>query len=306
MGLKGQYEDHKWDALRELVPDNNESVQLKRRVMQSLRKGSFPRRKFFRTGSIVMAACFLFIACVSMLFLLQQESEMPEDASFIMLDGHSYSWNLSGTKVKTSSGEVEFFRDVNGKETKAGFGKTVTEQEMNSIILSSPMYVKQELEHFPYKTMMYIEHVKMMDTALRYHFFIQPEGEDWVYFTFDYPKFEYAEIFQAVAGLKFKSVEPYIHPEPLYVRHGYGELLYPVGLTPVSISSGDEKYRWGEASSDNLSDYFKALETSPEGWVKQEAAGNAHHFISSSGLMEVTIRLEGNILTYMIHYHRQE
>ncbi|MGD6844004.1 hypothetical protein ACQCVH_15950 [Bacillus infantis] len=303
--MKGQFDNHKWDGLRELVPVKGESEQLKRRIMQSVKKGSQTGTSFFRAGSIA-SACLLLLICGGLLLLSLQESKLQKDASFIMLDGHPYTWDLPGIEVKASQGEVEFLRGAEGTETKAGFGKNISEQDMDSIISSRPMYVRQELEHFPFKTIMYIEHVKMMDTALRYHFFIQPEGEEWVYFSFDYPKFEYAEIFQAIASLRFKDVEPYIHPEPLYVTHGYGELLYPVGLTPVTVSSGYEEYRWEEASSRSFSDYLKALESSPEGWEKQESAGSSANYISRSGLVEVAIRLEGNILTYTIHYNRQE
>ncbi|MGD6878580.1 hypothetical protein [Bacillus infantis] len=302
--MKSQYDDREWNELRELVPGKDESEQLKRRIMHSARKGSQSGSRSFRAGSIA-AACLLLIICGSLLFLSLQESKLPQDAS-IMLDGHPYTWDLPGVEVKTSQGEIEFLRGAEGTETKAGFGKNISEQDMESIISSRPMYVRQELEHFPYKTIMYIEHVKMMDTALRYHFFIQPEGEEWVYFSFDYPKFEYAEIFQAIASLRFKDVEPYIHPEPLYVTHGYGEILYPVGLTPVTVSSGYEEYRWEEASSRNLTDYLKALESSPAGWERQESADSSANYISHSGLVEVAIRLEGNILTYTIHYNRQE
>ncbi|MCP1158989.1 hypothetical protein [Bacillus infantis] len=303
--MKGQYDDHEWNPLRELVPGKDESEQLKRRIMHSARKGSHIGPNFFGAGSIA-AACLLFIVCGALLLLFLQESKLPKDASFIMLGGHPYTWDLPGIKVKTSQGEVEFLRGAEGTETKAGFGKNISDQDMDSIVSSRSMYVRQELEYFPYKTIMYIEHVKMMDTALSYHFFIQPDGEDWVYFSFDYPKFEYAEIFQAIASLRFKDVDPYIHPEPLYVTHGYGEILYPVGLTPVTVSSGYEEYRWEEASSRNLSDYLKALENSPAGWEKQESVGSSANYISHSGLVEVAIRLEGNILTYTIHYNKQE
>ncbi|MEN8700405.1 hypothetical protein [Bacillus infantis] len=304
--MKGQYDDdHKWNGLRELVPGKGESEQLKRSIMHSVRKGSQTGPRFFRAGSIA-AACLLIIFCSSLLILSRQDSELSEDAPFISLKGHPFTMELPGIEVKTASGKVEFFRRGDGTETKAGYGENITEQDMNSLISSRSMYVRQKLEHFPYKTMMYIEHVKMMDTALRYHFFIQPDGKDLVYFTFDYPKFEYAEIFQAIASLRFKDLEPYIHPEPLYVRHGYGELLYPVGLTPVAVSSGYEEYRWEEASSRSFSDYLKALESSPEGWEKQESAGSSADYISRSGLVEVAIRLEGDILTYTIHYNRQE
>lgn len=184
--------------------------------------------------------------------------------------------------------------------------KEVTEAEKNATIASKSMFVNKELEHFPYKTNMYIEHVKMQDVVIRYYFFIPLTAEKWIQFTFDYPKLEYANIFKAMSTLELNGKKSYHHNEPLYVTYGYERMIYPVDLEPVSVTSNNnEVYRWEDASTKAYHQYVEKI-LQDVSWQKKSGKGLSTTFVSVIFQNEVTITLNGNELTYEYFYPEQD
>lgn len=233
--------------------------------------------------------------------LIFQQSGKPHTAANSSIDYERFSWALEDVYSKKADNGLELLQEK--QSVPVGTVKEVTDEEMKSITSQLPMFVEKELEHFPYPMTMYIEHVKMMDTALRYHFFI-PNKEKWIYFTFDYPKLEYAEIFHAMSTLAYEDKKPYRHGEQLYVNHGYGLMLFPVGLKPYSITLYKEIYYWVEGSDKAYSKYIETLQTS--GWKKISSDGKRHTFVSVDGNEVVSITWNGKELIYEFDYPNRE
>ncbi len=294
--------DDQWKHLQQFQPPSHEKEQLKRRILQTIQEEPVKKSPgFLLPLRGIVTTCLLVLICGSFLWLILQQSGEPQTASNSSIDYEKFSWELEDVYSKKADGGLELFQEK--QSVPVGTVKEVTEEEMKTITAQLPMYVEKKLEHFPYPTTMYIEHVKMIDTALRYHFFI-PNKEKWIYFTFDYPKLEYAEIFHAMSTLAFEGKKPYSHDEQLYVNHGYGLMLFPVGLNPYSITLYKEIYYWDKGSDKAYSKYIETLLTS--GWKKIASDGKRHTFVSVDGNEEIIVRWGGKYLTYEFDYPNRE
>ncbi|MFE8697257.1 hypothetical protein ACFYKT_13005 [Cytobacillus sp. FJAT-53684] len=291
--------DDKWKQLQQFQPTSHEKTQLKQRIWQTIQEEPVKKAPshLFQLKGIAMA-CLLVLICGSFLLLIFQQSGESQNAANQPFNYEKFSWELEDVYSEEVDEGLELFREK--QSVPVGTVKEITEKEMNTVTTQLPMSVVKELEHFPYPTTMYIEHVKMMDTSLRYHFFV-PNKEKWIHFTFDYPKLEYAEIFHAISTLAFEGKKPYRHDEPLYVNHGYGNILFPVGLKPYSITLYKEIYYWKNGSSKAFSSYIETLLATGL-WKKVESNGNRHTFVSVEGNEEITIWWDRKDLIYEYDY----
>jgi hypothetical protein len=298
--LSKHFDDEQWKLLQGVRPTRNQKEVMRARILESIQTPP-PRGTQFQWRSMV-AACLLFLICGSFLYYIFHENTSPATTGKMVLDENLVSWNLKDVYGKKSAGGLDFYK---GDQTVTiGVAEQVAAEEMKEIIQSAPMHENQKLENFPYPTHMYIEHVKMMDVALRYHFFIEVAGQPSIHFSFDYPKLEHAEIFTAMATLKLKGIKPFQYHDPLYVNHGYGNMLFPVELKPILISSSKEVYHWEDASFKAFTAYLKKIEQGA--WKKTNTNGQTHKFESVDGNEVVTISLEGKTLTYEFFYPNQE
>ncbi|MFD1736365.1 hypothetical protein ACFSCX_07285 [Bacillus salitolerans] len=293
-----------WKLLQQVRPTRNQKEALRTRILDSIAHSptSISYNRFFQWKSIV-ATCLLFLIFGSFLLLILQESTQRNASEEPSVDYTQFSWKLNDVYSVKSGDSMLLYRKENPVEV--GTVKEVTEEGKNELVKSLPMYVEKPLENFPYPMTMYIEHVKMMEVSLRYHFFIAFTDEKWIHITFDYPKLEYAEIFHAMSTLELKAKEPYVHNKQLYAKHGYGDLLYPVGLEPVSISHEKEIYHWPNASSNVYSDYLGKIEDELN-WQHQTVDGLTHTFVHGTWETELTITLDGKEITYEFVYHNQD
>lgn len=302
--LKDHFDDQ-WKELQQLRPSSSQKDAMRIRIRQSIQvqsSSTIPNRIF--QWKSILSACLLFLICASFLWVLLQDRTDPKTVDQPEINFETFSWKLEDVYgEKTSVGWTLYRKN---KPLQVGSVKVVEEEEMNKIISSTAMYVNEDLENFPYPIQMYIEHVKMMDVALRYHFFVPMPDEKWVHFSFDYHQVEFAEIFQAMATLEIKGIEPYIHDEQLYVKHGYGNLIFPVGLKPISISSNKEMYRWEKASLKVFNDYLQKIERGNGYLRKTFEKGVPFTLVSNDGNQEVTITLEGKNITYEFYYPNQD
>jgi hypothetical protein len=295
--------DDQWKQLQQFRPSNHDKDKIKQRIWQTIKEEPVKKEPnhFFQLKGIV-AACLLVLICGSFFWLIFQQSEEPQMAANSSFNYEKFSWDLEDVYSKKTNEGLELFQEK--QSVPVGTVKEVTEEEMKTITAKLPMFVEKELELFPYPTTMYIEHVKMMDTALRYHFFI-PNKEKWVYFTFDYPKLEYAEIFHAMSSLVFEGKKPYHHDEQLYANHGYGHMLFPVGMKPSSITLYKEIYYWDEGSDKMYSKYIETI-LSSGGWERKSFGGKSHTFVSADGNEVVNITWNGKELIYEFDYPNRE
>ncbi|MBP2241935.1 hypothetical protein J2Z40_002508 [Cytobacillus eiseniae] len=297
-----KHDDDQWKQLQQVKSTSQEKEQIRQRVWQSMQSeiiNKKPERFFHWQG--IATACLIILICGSFLgFIFQNTGE--QNAEHPTIDYRQFSWEIENIYTEQAEDSLEIYKEK--QDMPVGTIKEVSGEEMESITTQSPMFVEKELENFPYPITMYIEHVKMMDTALRYHFFI-PNDEKWIYFTFDYPKLEYAEIFHAMSTIKFNDKKPYIHNHQLYVNHGYGTMLFPTGLTPYSITLYKEIYHGLAYSNKAYSSYIEAIEATGL-WKKVASNGGRHTFISLDGNQEVSITWHGNEIIYELGYPNRE
>lgn len=291
--------DNQWAQLKQITPPKDQKEAIRNRIRHSIQKeySSVKTRGMIKWHS-VLSACLLFIICGGLLWGLFQ-NDNSQNAAQKTPKIENVSWKLDEIIAKKTSEGFGLYRQ--NKPLQVGSYQLLTEIEMNKITGNKAMYVQEELENFPYPTNMYIEHTKRANVALRYHFFIPFTEEKWLYFTFDYQLLEFAEIFQIIASLEIEGREPYVHGDPLYVTHGYGHLIYPVGIKPLSIGPLEEVYEW---KSKSFEKYLKELEARQ--WQKISSKGNSYTFISGDGNQEVTINYNDNELSYEFVYHHQE
>lgn len=282
-------EEGKWILLKSYKPSVVEKEVLKERISNSLSQESSSNQRKFLQWRGILATCLLALICGGLLWQLIEGSDGKQQSFF--------SWELKDVHVEEKNGELLLYQE----DVPVGNVKEVTKEEQNQIISSSPMFVNEQLDNFPYPTTMYIEHVKTMETMQRYHFFIEDKDGKSIYFSFDYPKLEYAEIFDAMYKLRLKGREPYLHHEQLYVRHGYGELIFPVGLKPLTINTEKEVYYWDKASDETFNAYLHQIEEQLPAWERI-----ANIFTSSNGDEVVKITLDEKELTYEFSYPNRE
>lgn len=289
-------EDSEWTLLKSVKLDLEQKESLKERIEYSVSKSPYskPIQHRWIEWKGILATCLLFIIGGGLIWQLtqgfQQAGEDTEESEF--------SWSLKGVYGQKSEEGFTIYRE--NKKVPVGFMREINEGERNTIIASSNMHVHEELEDFPYPTTMYIEHVKM-EVALRYHFFIKQTGGMYIYFSFDYPQLEYAEIFEAIGTLRLRGQKPLEHSEPLYVNHGYGKMYFPVGIKPLNTDSNKEIYLWEEATEQIFAAYLSKLEELLPNWTKIGSA-----FTSPDGIETVQISLEGKELIYEFTYQNQE
>ncbi|MFF2445743.1 hypothetical protein ACFVSW_01485 [Neobacillus sp. NPDC058068] len=297
--------DDQWELLKQVGSTDRQKDAIRSRVRQSIAQAPSKARpfKFFQWKSIV-AASLLVVIFGGFLIMLLEKSPKLNNADYFTVDDQLFSWKLEDVTSKKTGGQLELYY----KNNPISFGtvKEVTEAEKNTTIASKSMFVNKELEHFPYKTSIYIEHVKMQDVVIRYYFFIPLTAEKWLQFTFDYPKLEYANIFKAMSTIELKGKKPYHHNEPLYVTYGYERMIYPVDLEQVSETPNNyEVYRWEGASTKAYNKYVEKILEDVD-WQKKSAKGLSTTFVSVTFQNEVTITLNGNELTYEYVYHEQD
>lgn len=298
--LSKHFDDEQWKLLQQIRPTRNQKEAMRTRILESIHTPS--ARVSQLQWKSIGAACLLFLICGSFLFFIFQENTPSTTSGGMVFDEELIRWELDDVYAEKTGNDLELYKK--DQTVTVGVAEQVAAEKMSKIIKSAPMHVQKELENFPYPTHMYIEHVKMMDVALRYHFFIEVPGQLPIHFSLEYPKLEYAEIFTAMSTLQLKGIKPYKHKDPLYVNHGYGLMIFPVELEPISISSSKEVYHWKDASFRAFADYLEKIEQS--GWKKTATTDRSHTFESGDGNQVVTISLEGKTLTYEFTYLNQE
>jgi len=226
-----------------------------------------------------------------------QTAQDPQTAMPRSVEMGEVSWELKDVYTKMTSDGWEIYRK--NVVVPVGTINIISEEENAKLSSQLPMFVKTELKNFPYEMNMNIEHVKTMDTVQRYHFFIPLGNEKIAHFTFDYPKLEYAEIFQAMKTLTIEGITPKNEADQPYVNHGYGSMIFPVGLEPITMTGNEEIYHWENAT---LAKYNSYLEEITKGnitrWKKESETGRTTTFVSANGKEIVAITLEGKRLIY--------
>lgn len=281
-------EKEKWLLLKSYKPSVAEKEVLKERIFNSLSQESSLNQRRFLQWRGILSTCLFVILCGGFLWQLIEGNEGNQQQNF-------FSWNLEAVHVEEKNGELLLYQEQ--EDVPVGNVKVVTEEEKNRIINSSAMFENEKLDNFPYPTTMYIEHVKTMDTVQRYHFFIEDTDGQSIYFSFDYPKLEYAEIFDAMYSLRLKGREPNVLKEQLYVRHGYGQMIFPVGLKPLTINTDKEVYYWENATSEAFDAYISQIEEQLPAWKRE---GNT--FIWFNGENSIKVTLNNKELTYEFTY----
>lgn len=299
-----KHSNENWELLKTLMPPEDQKIRIRNRLISSLRNQRSVKRnyKIFELKNVVLTAIFLLISA-GLLFQLQADHPIFEDTGGQQAGtSPDFTWELENVySEKTPNGYV-FYED--GSPKQIGIAEKVTVERREEIIKSPAMNVKETMENFPYPTTMYIEHVKMMDVGLRYHFFIQA-GKETIHFSFDYPKIEYAEIFQIIASLDFKKPEPFKHDGLLYVTHGYGTLPFPVGLKPVEFNGDRETYTWENGSMGHYMEYIDKIKSTGE-WKATKSDGISYIFESVDGSEIVKLSLVGKEITYEFSYPNRE
>lgn len=306
MNILNDYNKADWKQLKQFRPSENEKAEIRERLWKSIQNETYdqtPKRSF--QWKVVFTTCLFVLICSGFIYnMIQNEHEAQTDVRQLG-EGEEINWEFKNVVTKKISNGWEIYRK-NG-DLLVGTIALVSEEEKNKLIAELPMFVTTELESFPYKTSMNIEHVKTMDTVQRYHFFITLGEEKIAHITFDYPKLEYAEIFQAMETLKIEGFEAKKEITQPYVNHGYGSLLFPVGLEPISISHEEEIYHWEQANSTKFKAYLEKIAGDPF-YRKQESEsiGETATFISSNEKEIVKITLEGKRLIYEFTYFYDE
>ncbi|GHH99083.1 hypothetical protein [Neobacillus kokaensis] len=297
--------EEQWEILKQVTSTKAEKFAIREKIYRTIQNApSQTSSVWTHRWKNALASCILIFIFAG--FIVQMVHEKPQfkTAEPYKLDAQLFNWELDQVYSEKTGEELALYK--NNESNQVGTVKEVSEQEKNNIIASKSMHINTELEHFPYATYMYIEHVKMMDVALRYYFFIPLTKEKWLEFSFDYPKLEHAEILQAMSTLKIKGKTPYNHDGPLYVTHGYGSMLFPTDLKPIYISPEKEVYHWEGASFKAYQDYLKKITSGTGGWKEQSGNNSSYTFISGNENEIVTITLKDKELTYEFTYPNRD
>jgi hypothetical protein len=293
--------DDNWEFLKSIEPGASKKSAIRIRILSSIRSKQAPKRHLdFKY--ILLTSLFLIISAGALLQLqnTQQNTGSPITKNGTAMD---FTWDLKKVYSDKTGDRFAFFKE--GSSIQVGYAEDVSNQKKTEIFSNKAVHIEKELEHFPYPTTLYIEHVKMQDVALRYHFLVTT-GDHTTHFSFDYPKLEYAEIFQLIASLKNEYEVPYRHGEQLFVTHGYDTLPYPVGLDPVkNFGENTEKYIWEKASKIEYRNYLDKIRSTGE-WTEKQGEGSSHTFESVTGYVIVKITLNGKEITYDYSYPKQE
>ncbi|MFJ7726332.1 hypothetical protein ACIQXV_09225 [Neobacillus sp. NPDC097160] len=297
--------EEEWELLKQVGSTDTQKEAIRKRIQGTILNQPSKTRGFqFHPWKSIIAASLLIVILGGSLFMLIEDHPLQNPTSSYTIDNASFSWKLDDVTSEKAGGKLELYH----KNNPIPFGTVteVTEKEMNTTIKSKSMFVERELENFPYKSNMYIEHVKMQDVVIRYYFFVPMTAEKWIQFTFDYPKLEYAEIFRAMSTLELKEKKPYHSTEQLYVNHGYGSMIYPVEIESISITANNiEVYRWEGASTKEYNQYVMKL-LQNRYWKQESRDGLSSTFASVDGNEVITITLNGNELTYEYFYPNHE
>lgn len=294
--------DENWKILKQFKPPAAKKEAIRNRITHSISTKTNDRTvlRIFEWKNVMLTSLFLLISA-GILFQLQYNSQKQEaPVSSASMNG-PFTWKAAKIYSEETEDGYAFFKE--GSSIPVGFAHIVTDEEQKKITSTRAMHVEKELEHFPYPTTLYIEHVKMTDVALRYHFFVKAANKT-THFSFDFPKLEYAEIFNFIATLKYKNQKPYIHDEQLYATHGYDTLPFPVGLDPVEKNGHTEKYIWEKASLKEYNNYLNKIRSTGE-WEEESKDGSSHIFSSVTGYEVVKITLNGKEVSYEFTYPKQ-
>lgn len=300
-----RHSDRNWDLLRSVTPGEEEKNRMRNKIKSSIgtQAGQKEKHRIIEWKNIVLTALFLFISAGLLIQLQKQYQYTERLGQSQTINDLSFKWDLESVYSEKKEEDFAFFEE--GNPEQVGMAGFVTDREKGKIMNTRAMYMAKEMDNFPYPTTLYIEHVKMMDVSLRYHFFVEA-GQKTIHFSFDYPKLEYAEIFQIISSLDFGKPKPYRHDQQLYVTHGYGNLPYPVGLKPVELTGNTEKYVWEQGShSQNYNDYVGKIKATGE-WKQINDGGSSHTFESNDGLEIVNISIIGQEIIYKYSYPNRE
>ncbi|WP_423406701.1 hypothetical protein AABM38_12370 [Heyndrickxia sp. MSNUG] len=294
--------DENWKILKQVKPPASKKEAIRNRITHSISNKTKERTvlRIFEWKNVMLTSLFLLISA-GILFQLQYNYQKKEAPDSSASKNAQFTWNAAKIYGEESEDGYAFFKE--GSSIPVGYADIVTEEEQKKITSTGAMYVEKELEHFPYPTTLYIEHVKMTDVSLRYHFFVKAENKT-THFSFDFPKLEYAEIFNFIATLKYKNQKPYIHDEQLYATHGYDTLPFPVGLNPVEKNGHTEKYIWENASLKEYNKYLNKIRSTGE-WEEKSMGDSSHIFTSVTGYEVVKITLNGKRISYEFTYPEQ-
>lgn len=306
VSILNNYNDEHWKLLKQVRPSQSEKAALREKLSESIqhqpirysRKGSFQWKPLFAT-------CVIILICSGFIYQMIQNAEVPQTAIQQASEMGEVSWDLKDVYTKRTMDGWEIYRK--NVDIPVGTIKIISEEEKETLIAQLPMFVKTELKSFPYETLMNIEHVKTMETMQRYHFFIPVGNEKVAHFTFDYPKLEYAEIFQAMKTLSIDGIESKNNESQPYVQHGYGSMIFPVGLEPISLSPDKEIYHWEEANTNKYTSYLEEITKGTViHWIKESENEKTTTFVSANGKEIVSITLDGKRLIYEFTYLYEE
>lgn len=292
-----KHDEQTWSTLRDRRMSPAQKDRIRRRIMAAADRQPTARKSFRYPSKSIAAACLLFLIFGGFLLLsLLDLDERPASPS-VTTESLDLSWNYSSVYMKNTEKGIFLYRK--GSDKPVGTLKKAD----NNTPPQDRIHMDEELEGFPYPTHLFIEHVKQMDTVIRYHFLIKRPGseQEGVYMTFDYPKLEHAEIFRIISTLRIEGEEPADIGDMLLVRHGYSKLLYPSDLTPVSVSVNEEIYEWDSASANNFAKYLDRIQADSFYWIP---AGPGT-YTSIDKLETVTIALKDGQLHYNFEYHEQ-
>ncbi|CAM3997398.1 hypothetical protein [Mesobacillus thioparans] len=295
-----KFSDEQWESLKKLIPSDCERDRIRMNIRSSIRnsKAQSKKQRIFDLKNVVLTSLFLLLSA-GLLFQVQNYDQREDKASQSQaVKEFSLNWDLDTVHTEKSREGYDFYKK--GESEKVGFAEFVNDRKKKEILSSKAMNFEKELQNFPYPTKLYIEHVKMMDVSLRYHFFVEAANKT-LYFSFDYPKLEYADIFQIIGSLDLKNPAPNHHDEPLYVTHGYGYLPYPVGLRPAEIDGVTEKYIWDRGTDQNMKDYLDKIQATGV-WKHTGGEGPSYNFESADGKEVVKITRKEKELTYQYSY----
>jgi hypothetical protein len=296
--------ERNWTVLRAVTPGEDETDRMRSKIRSSIRAqaGLNIKHRIFELRNVVLTALFVIISA-GLLIQLQQHYQSPNGSGQSQaVNELSLNWDLESIYSEKNEEGYAFFEK--GNPEQVGMAEFVTDGEKNKIINTSAMNMAKEMVNFPYPTSLYIEHVKMMDVSLRYHFFVEA-GKETMHFSFDYPKLEYAEIFQVISSLDVIKPKPYRHDEQLYVTHGYGSLPYPVGLRTVELIGDKEKYVWEQGVPQQFKDYIEKIKSTGI-WKQIKGGGSSYTLESTDGSEIVEISLKGKEITYQYSYPNRE
>ena len=297
------YHNSQWKLLQQIKATAEQKEKVRSRIWNTLQEHpeTIKAKQMLYVKPLLAASLFILL-CGAFLIMFQQNSTQP----FIQGERNvaEFNWELKEVYAEETENGLTLYRE--GQPVPVGTVSEISQEKMDEIVSSYAMYVEEVLENFPYPTKLYIEHVKREDVGIRYHFFITPAEDTIKHFTFDYPKLEYAEIFQAVGTLQFNGIEPYRHSEPLYVTHGYGKMIYPVGLEPISISSNQtEIYYWEDATQAAFKDYVDKI-SALSGWERESEEKDFVTYNYGNGQEIISISLNGKEITYKYAYPNHE